>query len=88
MAEGIVPGAGLALLRAIEAVEKDAATLEGDERAGALILRRTLEAPARQIADNSAVDHARAKNPRSSSNRSGSMRYTPLSFVSLAIISY
>ena len=56
MAEGIVPGAGLALLRAIDAVEKDAATLEGDERSGALILRRALETPARQIAENSGVD--------------------------------
>jgi chaperonin GroEL len=56
MAEGIVPGAGLALLRAIVQVEKEAACLDGDERSGALILRRALEAPARQIADNSGVD--------------------------------
>ena len=54
--EGIVPGAGLALLRAIPAVEAEAATLQGDERAGAHILRRALEAPARQIAENSGVD--------------------------------
>jgi chaperonin GroEL len=56
MAEGVVPGAGLALLRAIDAVEKEAATLEGDERSGALILRRALETPARQIAENSGAD--------------------------------
>ena len=56
MAEGIVPGAGLALLRTIDAVEKEAAALEGDERSGALILRRALEAPARQIAENSGAD--------------------------------
>jgi chaperonin GroEL len=56
MAEGIVPGAGLALLRAIGAVETEAARAEGDERAGMLILRRALETPARQIADNSGVD--------------------------------
>ena len=56
MAEGVVPGAGLALLRTIDAVEKDAAALEGDERSGALILRRALEVPARQIAENSGVD--------------------------------
>jgi chaperonin GroEL len=56
MAEGVVPGAGLALLRAITAVEAAAAGAEGDERAGMLILRRALEAPARQIADNSGVD--------------------------------
>ncbi|MFN0122867.1 MAG: chaperonin GroEL [Blastocatellia bacterium] len=56
MAEGIVPGGGLALLRAIDAVEKEAAQCEGDERTGLLILKRALEAPARQIAENSAVD--------------------------------
>jgi chaperonin GroEL len=56
MAEGIVPGAGLALLRAIEDVEAEAATMEGDERSGAFILRRALETPTRQIAENSGVD--------------------------------
>jgi chaperonin GroEL len=56
IAEGVVPGAGLALLRTIPAVEAEGARLEGDERAGALILRRALEAPTRQIADNSGVD--------------------------------
>jgi chaperonin GroEL len=44
------------LLRAIPAVEAEAARVEGGERAGALILRRALEAPARQIAENSGVD--------------------------------
>jgi chaperonin GroEL len=56
IAEGVVPGAGLALLRAIPAVEAEAARLEGDERSGASILLRALEAPARQIAENSGVD--------------------------------
>ena len=56
MAEGVVPGAGLALLRAIDAVEKEAAGLDADERSGALILRRALEVPARQIAENSGAD--------------------------------
>jgi chaperonin GroEL len=56
IAEGVVPGAGLALLRTIQAVEEEALRAEGDERAGALILRRALEAPARQIAENSGVD--------------------------------
>ncbi|HWO00838.1 MAG TPA: chaperonin GroEL [Blastocatellia bacterium] len=56
MAEGIVPGGGLSLLRAIEAVEIEAAKCEGDEHTGLLILKRTLEAPTRQIAENSAVD--------------------------------
>jgi chaperonin GroEL len=56
VAEGVVPGAGLALLRTIDTIDKEAARLEGDARAGAQILRRALEAPARQIAENSGVD--------------------------------
>jgi chaperonin GroEL len=56
MAEGIVPGGGLALLRAIEVVEREAMNCEGDERTGLLILKRALEAPTRQIAENSAAD--------------------------------
>jgi chaperonin GroEL len=56
MSEGIVPGGGLALLRAAAALDAEAAKLEGDERTGVLILRRAVEAPARQIADNSAAD--------------------------------
>ena len=56
IAEGIVPGAGLALLRAIPVVEAEAERAEGDERAGMLILRRALEAPTRQIAENSGAD--------------------------------
>jgi chaperonin GroEL len=56
VAEGIVPGGGLALLRCAKAVEEEAAKCEGDERTGVLILRRALEVPTRQIAENSAVD--------------------------------
>jgi chaperonin GroEL len=56
IAEGIVPGAGLALLRTIPAVEAEAARVDGDERAGMLILRRALEVPTRQIAENSGAD--------------------------------
>ncbi len=56
IAEGIVPGGGLALLRTIEAVERAAEQCEGDERTGLLMLKRALEAPTRQIAENSAVD--------------------------------
>lgn len=56
IAEGVVPGAGLALLRAIAAVDGEAAQLQGDERSGAQMLRRALEAPTRQIAENSGVD--------------------------------
>jgi chaperonin GroEL len=56
VAEGIVPGGGLALLRAIPAVEAEEAVAHGDERTGLAILKRALEAPARQIAENSSVD--------------------------------
>ena len=53
MSEGIVPGGGLTLLRAIDAVEQEC---DGDERTGLRVLKRALEAPARQIATNSDVD--------------------------------
>jgi len=56
IAEGMVPGGGLALLRCLDAVSKEEAISEGDERTGAQILKRALEAPARQIAENSATD--------------------------------
>ncbi|MDE1937359.1 TCP-1/cpn60 chaperonin family protein, partial [Bradyrhizobium sp.] len=56
VAEGMVPGGGLALLRCTEAVSKEEAGCEGDEKTGVQILKRALEAPARQIAENSAVD--------------------------------
>jgi chaperonin GroEL len=56
VAEGIVPGGGLALLRCVKAVEREEAQCEGDERTGVQILRRALEVPSRQIAENSAVD--------------------------------
>ena len=56
VAEGIVPGGGLALLRCIAAVTQEEAACEGDEKTGIQILRRALESPARQIAENSAVD--------------------------------
>ena len=48
--EGIVPGGGVALLRAIEAVEKIKA--EGDVAVGVKIVRRALEEPTRQIVQN------------------------------------
>jgi len=56
VAEGIVPGGGLALIRCIEAVTQEEAKCDGDERTGVQILKRALEAPVRQIAENSAVD--------------------------------
>jgi chaperonin GroEL len=56
VAEGIVPGGGLALLRCCPALDALAADAAGDERTGIQILRRALEAPTRQIAENSAAD--------------------------------
>ena len=56
VAEGIVPGGGLALLRCVEVVTLEEARCEGDERTGVQILKRALEAPTRQIAENSATD--------------------------------
>jgi chaperonin GroEL len=56
VAEGIVPGGGLALLRAIEAIEREEGKCDGDERTGLQILRRAMEVPARQLAENSGVD--------------------------------
>ncbi|MBL6615220.1 MAG: chaperonin GroEL [Reyranella sp.] len=56
VAEGIVPGGGLALLKCTDAVAREEARTEGDERTGIQVLKRALEAPARQIAENSATD--------------------------------
>lgn len=56
VAEGMVPGGGLALLKCTDAVSKEEAACEGDEKTGVQILKRALEAPARQIAENSATD--------------------------------
>jgi len=52
--EGIVPGGGVALLRTIPSVES--LKLEGDEKIGADIVRRALEEPIRQIAQNAGVE--------------------------------
>ncbi|HKU43831.1 MAG TPA: chaperonin GroEL [Polyangiales bacterium] len=56
IAEGIVPGAGLSMLRMSAAVEAEAATCEGDVRTGLRILAHALETPTRQIAENSDTD--------------------------------
>lgn len=56
LSEGIVPGGGLALLRLDDAIEVEAAKCSGDERTGLRILEKALEAPTRQIAENSTVD--------------------------------
>ncbi|OGK83946.1 MAG: chaperonin GroL [Candidatus Rokubacteria bacterium GWC2_70_24] len=52
--EGIVPGGGVALLRAAASI--DALKLEGDEKVGATIVRRALEEPIRQIVENAGLE--------------------------------
>ena len=52
--EGIVPGGGVALLRAAASVKADA--LEGDEQTGAKIILRALEEPVRQLAENAGLE--------------------------------
>jgi len=54
--EGIVAGGGFALLKTLPMLAAEEARSEGDELTGLRILRRALESPARQIAENSAVD--------------------------------
>jgi chaperonin GroEL len=53
--EGIVPGGGVALLRAARAVER-LKDVEGDEKVGAMIVTRALEAPIRQIVENAGLE--------------------------------
>jgi len=67
--EGIVPGGGIALIEASKALTEDAAkNLSDDEKVGFKIVKRALEEPIRQIADNAGVDGAvvaeRAKNEK------------------------
>ena len=52
--EGILPGGGVSVLRAIPSIEK--LKLDGDERIGADIVKRALYAPIKQIAENAGVD--------------------------------
>src|SRR6201994_1091734 len=54
--EGIVPGGGVALLNAADAVKKIGDELEGDERTGAQIILRSLEEPLRQLATNAGLE--------------------------------
>jgi chaperonin GroEL len=58
VAEGILPGGGVACIRAIDAVEAVAKKLEGDEKSGAEIVTRALEKPIRTLAENSGQDGA------------------------------
>ena len=59
--EGIVPGGGVALLNAAATLDIDG--LEGDERTGALIVRRALEEPLRQLADQRRPRGLRRRRP-------------------------
>ncbi len=54
--EGIIAGGGTAPINAIPSVDKVIETLEGDQRTGALIVRKALEAPLRQIAHNAGLE--------------------------------
>lgn len=54
--EGIVPGGGIALISTIKALEKYAETLSGDEKTGASIVLKAVEAPLKQIALNAGLD--------------------------------
>ncbi len=54
--EGVVPGGGVALLRAQDAVLAVAATLTGDEATGARLVAKCLEAPLKQIAENAGME--------------------------------
>ncbi len=54
--EGIVPGGGIALISTIKALEKYAETLSGDEKTGAKIVLKAVEAPLKQIALNAGLD--------------------------------
>jgi chaperonin GroEL len=54
--EGILPGGGTALLKAQAELEKLEKELEGDEKTGVSILKRALETPIRQIAENAGID--------------------------------
>ena len=54
--EGVVPGGGVALLRAQSAVLERAATLTGDEATGAKLVARSLEGPLKQIAENAGME--------------------------------
>ncbi|MHC2070642.1 chaperonin GroEL [Bremerella sp. T1] len=54
--EGVLPGGGVALVRAIEAVEKARSSARGDEKIGVDIILKALPAPMRQIANNCGID--------------------------------
>ena len=69
--EGIVAGGGTAYVNAIPAVEKLAAKLTGDEKTGAQIIAKALQAPIRQIAENAGVDGSIVFDKIRSSRKAG-----------------
>ncbi len=80
--EGIVPGGGVALINCIDVVER--LGLNGDEKVGAMIVRRSLESPMRQIAINAGQDGAvviqnvRAKKQKNWGYNAGTDTYEDL----------
>ncbi|MBC7220760.1 chaperonin GroEL [Candidatus Bipolaricaulota bacterium] len=56
--EGILPGGGVALLRTLKALTKLEKELEGDEKVGVQLLRKAIEVPARQLAENAGFEGA------------------------------
>ena len=69
--EGIVAGGGVAYLNIIPEIEKLAQNLEGDEKTGANIVLKALEAPVRQIADNAGFEGSVIINEISKSGKTG-----------------
>ncbi|MDY6367552.1 MAG: chaperonin GroEL [Clostridia bacterium] len=58
VAEGIVPGGGIALIETVKVIENYANTLKGDEKTGAEIVLKAVQAPLKQIATNAGLDGA------------------------------
>jgi len=75
--EGVVPGGGVAFIRAIKVV--DALKLEGDQATGAAIIRRCLEEPLRQISTNAGLEGAIVV--QNVSSKSGAYGYNALTDV-------
>ena len=76
--EGIVPGGGVALISAIPAVKAHIANLEGDEKTGACIILKALEAPMKQIAQNAGIDGGVVINTILMSNGGATFGYDAL----------
>jgi len=76
VAEGILPGGGVALIRAIPHVKEISKKLDGDEKLGFDIVARALEKPIRTIAENSGTDGAVvADEVRQRDEKSGNIGY-------------